>query len=461
MNDIDQSILLSLKDDKEDFEKKESVEPNFSLDEKSILVFGEVQSGKTRALIKIIRKNSEEQPLFVVYLTGLKNLLLRQNFGRFASDFEKINKKMGRIAFNVKAKQNRLSGDSFQMKVLLKSITESIEGNATYIINELKRPASLEKLISIIKALEINCNYKILVIDDEGDEASLASKTKEKMDILTSLPNVYYISITATPFKNLILNDNIKIYDRFIRLTPWEGYCGLDVFSNTNCYVKRNDREIDYEDKKFYVPNILDPLFNWLKTTYDNNLDNSQILYNFDNVTEIHSKIQILINQWVKNQSNIPKILKKLKINHDEEFIKYVKKFFKGGNYITILNSSEYEEKVASAKAKEMNEGVKIIIGGSNVSRGVTFDNLIYTVMLNSPKLPLAGTLLQRARWFGNRRHNLDIIKVYLSKTTFKALEEMKLLNELTKEHLDGAPRNLEDKFDDLIANGDIEVLRI
>lgn len=373
---------------------------------KKLLVQGDVQSGKTDNLINYINSQTETEPLFIIYLTGTKNNLLEQNSKRFYSHFAKQNEILGFEKYKTYAKE------VFSDLTIL-NINNLLKKGITYITSELKRPDSLSDLYKIAKHI----NGEILIIDDEGDEASLASKTKLAIEKLVSLENCRFLSITATPFKNLYSNEDF--YDSFIKLEPGEGYWGIDNFKSN--YEVINSKESIEET-------IINPLIHWAEIITSGEMPNdSQILFNFSLYTDSHTQTKMDIIDSIKNI--IPNLVNVEGMN--KVALDFLINF--PINNIFISNSDDTE--MTKIYENKMSEGHYIVVGGGNLSRGISYNNLIIEVMINSPEVPTAGVLLQRARWLGYKKQN-EFIKIYTTSDVINSFEELSELNKMTKSHI-------------------------
>ena len=80
---------------------------------------------------------------------------------------------------------------------------------------------------------------------------------------------------------------------------------------------------------------------------------------------------------------------------------------------IFILNKENKNQNNILSLSKNI-----IIIGGNLLGRGLTFNNLLVTIMLNESEATRESTLLQRARWFGDRSIILNYMLIYLTERT-------------------------------------------
>jgi hypothetical protein len=111
----------------------------------------------------------------------------------------------------------------------------------------LKNDKNLEKILELTK-LKIAKIGKILFIDDECDYASNNISTKDESKIYSLINKIYeeielgkMISITGTPFANILENSKIKNeqnkFTRSLFLKHSEEYTGLEYFNNKNSYL--------------------------------------------------------------------------------------------------------------------------------------------------------------------------------------------------------------------------------
>lgn len=379
----------------------DSVLANFQ-EKKSFLLYGDVQSGKTNNLINIvlnlIAKNQVE---VIVYLTGLQNDLLSQNQERFFDTIENLNNSNITVLRNKQIDKERLEN--------------WVNKGQKIILNSLKTQYRLDQLKEIMNSM--SKNVKFLVIDDEADEASLSTKSRSWASEVISKDNVKFLSITASPFSNLASNQNF--YDYFQVLKSPKAYCGIEKFW---------DKIKTIENTKLA---ILYSLLRWIKNTSDLNLKNSQLLINIFSEQDDHKRIYELVVKLIENlkskaaiKMNFEKYLtEKIDVEKIYEFCKKI-----NANNIIFSNGTEFSGEVK-------NLGLEIVVGGIKLSRGITYKNLLVEVMLNMGKKIKAGTIIQRARWFGYRSKTLDHMEIVVNDNIFSAYKEVEHLIELTKKY--------------------------
>ncbi|MDE6563096.1 MAG: Z1 domain-containing protein, partial [Malacoplasma sp.] len=131
----------------------------------------------------------------------------------------------------------------------------------------------------------------------------------------------------------------------------------------------------------------------------------------------LYKRIKNTINHLRLEEKNEGKVLEKIKYilkkineNKDRSFI--------------LLNSTNEEKNFKSGFVQFC-----VIVGGFMISRGFTFENLTTEFFLNVPKSDSTkisvDTLLQRCRWFGNRKkdNRNKFLRIVMNKRICEALK--------------------------------------
>jgi hypothetical protein len=204
------------------------------------LVVGYVQSGKTANMTAVIAKAVDAGYNFVVVLAGLTNVLRLQTQRRLEADLTARHRYKWNLltsdddAGDFRLQANRQfpipSHDHLQFAVLKKNVAPLRQFLMTL---ERTSPQAKDRM-------------RVLVIDDECDQASVNSAGKdydatainEKIRILLSrLKTVTYVGYTATPFANVLINpypdgsdrpDDLYPQDFITSLPKPEGYFGTE-----------------------------------------------------------------------------------------------------------------------------------------------------------------------------------------------------------------------------------------
>lgn len=356
---------------------------SFSINE-SILVNGEVQSGKTNNLIVAASSlNETDNYQMIIYLTGRLNDINDQNHERFFDIFDKH-------------RENYLVTKLVSHKDIKEDTVEEMRKGKTLVVNMLKESWRMKELISFVKKY----NTSFLLINDEGDDASL---TKTNIELFKEIRNLNVnkklLTITATPYNNLI---HKYLYEDYVVLESSPYYTGVEKFEY---------EEVSSDD---YVDSINEIIDGWFLTSISK--ENSQLLVNVATQKDSHDEIYKVIESYVDqvidiNLSNLP-----------FEAVDIADDVMHKGN-IKILNGNN--ENISQGDRQ-------IIIGGHKLSRGVTFKYLTQQLILSKQSEFNSSTLLQKARWCGYR--NVDETKIFMNKELIEAFKEIKDLNKWVKD---------------------------
>lgn len=173
------------------------------------LVVGYVQSGKTANMTAVIAKAVDAGYNLVVLLGGMTNKLRSQTQLRLDSDIVDRHRELWELY--TKSEED---GDFIIPRN--GAFTMPVPGRAQLAV--LKKVSSrLKQFLRTIERTQpkILRELKVLIIDDECDQASVNS-AKSEFDMTTinelirriirSLPSVSYVGYTATPFANVFIN---------------------------------------------------------------------------------------------------------------------------------------------------------------------------------------------------------------------------------------------------------------
>ncbi len=125
------------------------------------LALGKVQSGKTLSYTTLIALAIDNQYRITVVLAGTKTPLLEQNFARLYDD-------LAQARPYCPAFQNPNPADSDVVRAIL-------VGGGHVLIVVLKNRTRIDAVTSLLGTPELR-DFPTLIIDDEGDEASLNTR---------------------------------------------------------------------------------------------------------------------------------------------------------------------------------------------------------------------------------------------------------------------------------------------
>jgi len=330
-------------------------------------------------------------------------------------------------------------------------ITDSLARNRTVLITLIKNASVIRKLAAELRKVNLS-EAKVLVIDDEADQASLNTKPNSERDSATysalsemrrALDFHYYVQYTATPYAPLLIHPDDALSPSYVEfLTPGQGYTGgREFFINSRSKVVRIIPDAD-EQK---TSKLIDVLPQSLEHAIANFVAGAGLLYN---QIEGSAPVSMLVHSSYKNDIQaryhflVDAYIRKMKANEDLrhsyfgkllslerqklvlvgvedttderfwELVKYVLKELT----IWLINSSSDVQKV-----KWNQTPFHLLIGGNKLDRGFTIEGLTVTYM-NRPASDQIDTLEQRARAFGYRSNLLPYCQFFATVKTLKML---------------------------------------
>ena len=371
--------------------------------QKSFVIYGEPQSGKTEMMICLTAKLLDEGYRFIVHLLNDSVDLLGQNLGRFHS-----------------------SGLAPSAQNFMEILDPAIDvKTGTFIVFCKKNGNNLRDLLNKIGKMP-----KVVVVDDEADYAtpnSLVNKN-DKTPINDLIGRIigesgHYIGVTATPARlnlNNTFNNDSKLWVKF---RPHRMYTGQDDFFPMNideigvsglkyklCLMP--DRNDDFRHERA-------ALFRFMVNAAHLNLTSEEKNYSLlihtsgkkvDHKIDLENIRKIFGILSDKNHPKLAKYLKEIwdiaKSSYIDVFSDDITKYIYNNisrRAIIVLNS-ETAFKNFGGSATNPSALFTIVIGGNIVSRGVTFNNLLSMFFTRDVKNKLQqDTYIQRARMFGSR----------------------------------------------------------
>jgi len=405
------------------------------------IVIGKVQSGKTSNFISVLALAFDNGYDISIVLGGNTLDLLNQNASRI------------KAAFNVDSeKLTILKTNDNKSLIQPLRIKEFIENGRKVIIVGLKHYKHINKIAEIFEN-DYLANKPILIIDDEGDQAtlntraylnSMSSTYESVLNLKSKLKRHCFLSITATPQANILIQAFDKLSPDFGELVyPGEGYCGLQEFHGENCdkYIyeipETECNLLDGTGVPLSVYKAMAMFFVGNAIRYSRgDMGNHAMLIHpsqkkFDHRIVVN-KIQGILDDW-KEKARI-----KLSGKNDISYSSLKKQLIDAYNLfvadgvicipfnqleLTILNRIKECSPVhicnSDENASENSKLYKtnIFVGGNLVERGITIKGLAVTyITRRAKKISNVDNTEQRARWFGYKAKYLDVCRVFTTK---------------------------------------------
>ncbi len=413
------------------------------------MLVGKVQSGKTTVFSGVISHYFDKGYDICIVLTSLENVLHDQTYERMSETFKG----------NGNSKVDIFTCDSFLTRnshKRLEKVKDDFKNKHKYIVTILKNK-QIEKINEVLLKHKIWGNKKILIIDDEADLASTGSNDSEDVrfannaikNLLSSIPNYNYLSVTATPQAQVLLKEDDAVKPKHVfTYEPGKGYMGIEEFFNADSFFKFVENE-DWGSKEL---NSLPETLKEAIIRYFINvscfikdkgyIQPTTMLVHTTIAIEDHYRIMRLI---IKFKENLLRTLSLDKSSLDYKIaIEQIQKIFDESNYdmswdddyIDLLNSIIRYTNINIINSDSDDVIIEninnIVLGSKKVERGVTLDNLLVTYITNyHDGVTAVDTVLQRARWFGYREGIRKYITIYITKQLFTEYKDYILPSEL------------------------------
>lgn len=411
------------------------------------IVFGKVQSGKTSNFLCLLSLVFDNNYNVAIILGGSDTELLSQNSERINEvfKFETTNE------ITLSAMDNFAGYSSTDIEQFIKK-------GRKLIITVMKNKTHLEKLQKFFENSIFLKKSNILIIDDEGDQASLDSNFNTKkeeptkihkliLEIINNLGSYSYICVTATPYANLLIPTLNFLSPDFISLiNPNEDYKGLQDFHGENSgkfirILHENEEENIFKNflptktKTFKIALscfFLGSSLKELKTDKENS--KAEMLVHCKKQKKFHLELNNDIISQINNWK------KKMNLSEDnieyQEFIDFIdygfsdyfnRKYDKNNSNdqkilkVIIEKIDNTEVRVINSSKEFKDKRNKLIlypniiyIGADLLQRGITLKNLLITfITRRAVKKTNADTTLQRARWFGYRNNYIQYMRIF------------------------------------------------
>ncbi|MDR7323336.1 MULTISPECIES: Z1 domain-containing protein [Catenuloplanes] len=419
------------------------------------LVVGHVQSGKTSNFTAVIAKAADRGYRMFIVLSGIHNALRRQTQARLIRDVVNLNPTLWHQITKLEHDFMPLPNPAALLTARDQHLLLVVKKNAVVL-------RKLKNWLSSAKAHLQNC--PVLLIDDEADQATIATKNINPLiaDVIASLPRVCYLGYTATPFANLLADpDGGDFYPRDFILSlprskayqgpetlfgraPLDGENpetvpgGLDMIREIPENEVGKLRPAKKADAANFAPEITPSLRDavlwfWLATAArrvrSGKVQHSSMLVHAHSDTRVHDsygppleafRLSIL-NEVLDGDTNLSHELRMLWQTETDRVPAdlMAEKHVPVEDLIETLPAVIADTKVIMDHYRstdrldyESGPATVIAVGGNTLSRGLTLEGLVVSVFVRSSDV--YDTLLQMGRWFGYRPGYSDLPRIYM-----------------------------------------------
>jgi hypothetical protein len=404
---------------------------NINNNQRSFVIYGEPQSGKTEMMIALTAKLLDEGFKIIVILLNDSVQLLGQNLERF-----------------------QRSGISPSPKRFNEILPPEVKvGDYQWVIFCKKNSKDLKKLID-----KLHGHEKKVIIDDEADYATPNSKINKKEksrinELTADLINKegIYVGVTATPARLDLNKTHNNQNECWIDYPPHANYIGQDIFFPASLENLPYKLELlpDKGDDPAYLRRAL---FSFMTNVafLNINVNPTEENYSFlihtsgkkaDHTVDFKEMIKTFEALRNSDNPNHEKFFKKIWDIADErypghavEITKYVIANSDRQN-IVVMNSDKEKNVADNKTATDPTSPFTIVIGGNIVSRGVTFNNLLSMFFTRDVKHKIQqDTYIQRARMFGSRGSYLRYFELTIPSTLYLNWQKCFIFHRLSLE---------------------------
>ncbi|MEN2435638.1 Z1 domain-containing protein [Weeksellaceae bacterium A-14] len=432
------------------------------------IVIGYVQSGKTLSFTTLTALARDNNYQIVIVIAGVSTNLVNQSTQRLSNDL-RLNTRFDR-KWTLLQNPNRAQDAEIIETALAQWADPTFPKDRcrTLLITVMKNTSHLNNLVGILQGQNLQ-GVPTLIIDDEGDQASLNTRARwaarqgidvenlsenqvstiyRRISALRSIfPHHTFLQYTATPQANLFINIMDRLSPNFIRLlTPGQEYTGgIEFFrNNPNLIMEIPANEISTNNNQlFEIPESLKSalriyFLGVVAGEINKDQRNRTMLVHPSRLQGDHSDF----TNWIRNTCNSWQRL--LSGNDDEDKEELLNEFQTSYNQLqqTVPNLQSFEEltginlihairytQIVEVNSRNgetpqipWNDSYSwILVGGQSMDRGFTVEGLTVTYMPRNIGTANVDTVQQRARFFGYKRNYLGFCRVFLDEVTIDA----------------------------------------
>ncbi|MDO5731322.1 Z1 domain-containing protein [Corynebacterium sphenisci] len=450
------------------------------------LVVGHIQSGKTTNFEAVAAKLADLDYRMIIVLAGIHNSLRNQTQRRMQDDLVGQDHD-GRWFlltdehddFDLVKHKAAQSGRASRTQTAQSYLTS--EGKTALLVVK-KNATVLRKLHAWLETEETRNaleNAKVLVIDDEADQASVETNTIQNLivDILGLMPRSTYIGYTATPFANVFCSPvkERDLYPRnFIYSLPQpKGYFGPEVLFGRDSLDLDEGEQDEGKDMIRTIPESDEFL---LRPRTKEDVDGFSPVMTAELQDAIRWFILATAARWLRENGHVDSsmlIHTSYQTAIHESFVQPVQKVVddlrdaieQGSPTVEDALRDLWETETAKVPAAEWDRSAEtyeelrevlpavlddvrvivensasddrlqylpdqsntiIAIGGNTLSRGITLEGLVSSVFLRPTNT--YDTLLQMGRWFGFRNGYEDLPRIWMTPQLQRSFRHLSLV---------------------------------
>ncbi|WP_440694371.1 Z1 domain-containing protein [Clavibacter nebraskensis] len=450
------------------------------------LVIGEVQSGKTATYVGILNKAMDHGYKIIIIIGGHTEDLRRQTQRRVDTDL--IGTDSEDDLDNVVAQRSTAVGVGLLQNEAFSHVLTtvrsdfsssakranrlSLEGDVPFVFVVKKNAGVLRNLATYLKARapKNRLSVPLIVIDDEADWASVNTKSEDDIaavnfrirQLLESSSRSSYLGITATPFANILIDDEIDA-DLFPRdfihaLQSPSNYVGVEQYFGEEDDGRRNAIRTDIDDCLSLLPfghkktarvgelpaSLADAIAVFLVGTAirrmrDSVVKPSSMMVNVSRFMDVQARVHDHVLELLTRTAAgvAAEFSRHEDYEHSPEtarlFNAYSAEYADQGTWLQVREAlrevlpgvraelvngntmQKRNKRLAEMTREERAEEAAlptVFVGGDVLARGLTLEGLLVSYFVR--RAGAADTLLQMGRWFGYRPNYDDLVRIWI-----------------------------------------------
>ncbi|MFD0987480.1 Z1 domain-containing protein [Methyloligella solikamskensis] len=430
------------------------------------LVYGRIQSGKTRAMIASTAMAFDNGFRISVVMTSNINDLVHQTHGDFS---------IGLPGLMMFTKDNDLEREVPNTRVHLE------QGNGHLLLVCSKGSTSLHNIADFLRAIGAE-QYPTLVFDDEGDQASLDTNTRRRSTsriavapsrineviqtrLRTAVPRNVYVSVTGTPQAVLLQSAESSHRPSFIvMLPPGNTYTGGDTFfrsdepeDNPN-YISLvgAGEQAQLLDRAQPMPeglrrSLLFFLVSAASAIININLPEKGFSYlchpslKNDEQEIAEERINVFLTEvYSALLDNSEGIEAELRSAYDDlrqtlgpdappfDDVKQTIVQYLPSRRLLVINARVKRQGIAYGR------GMNFLIGGNTLGRGIAIRDLLVTYYVRTSRVSQLDTMHQHARMFGYRERTLAYTRLFVPRQLYYRFRDIHQSDADLREFIEG-----------------------
>jgi hypothetical protein len=408
------------------------------------LVYGRIQSGKTRAMIASTAMAFDNKFRISVVMTSNINDLVAQTHIDFSHGLP------GLMMFT---KDNDLDKEVENTRLHLE------RGDGRLLLICSKGSTSLRNISQFLRAIGAD-RYPAILFDDEGDQASLDTNTRRRSrsgiavapspinDIIqnrlrTVVPRHVYVSVTGTPQAVLLQSADSTHRPSFILMLPPGGsYIGGDRFFDSEepddnpaliVLVARNEQQQLLNRARPIPAGLRESILFFLVSSAAaiRNLGLRERGYSYlchpslknDEQETAENRINSFLTEVFRALLGVAggdEILRDLRSAHAklrttlgdrtpnfDETTRIIRQHLPGRRLL-VINARVKRQGIAYG------QGLNFLIGGNTLGRGIAIRDLLVTYYVRDSRMSQIDTMHQHARMYGYRSDTLPYTRLFI-----------------------------------------------